>query len=176
MNINYNNKNSSFKPVKHEFIIDVDYSSVYVLDQSYLHIPLPLTTVTNQEVKNLLKVGDQKSFVIYTVRDMDVNFTIETCKSRPEITFDEWDHINECGIYLGSGILYIQSVTDIPEESFNIELPSGYYGGLICYKNLYKVALDRLDGEDSYVLYLWPEDEYLPVKVLKRWPGKGYFE
>jgi hypothetical protein len=95
----------------------------------------------------------------------DVPVEIEVYESDPGTESDNWDHIVEAAIDLGSGNLLVCGCPD-PEEVGRINLAPGAYRLRVCYGNLDSVIDEEC--QDHYVVRLWP-DNFSKPEVLKRW-------
>ncbi len=93
---------------------------------------------------------------------MDVPVSIEIAEEEPENLFEEWDQVNECSITISSGKLVVAGCTDYFPDAKRINVPSDDYRARIYYGNLDSISEDGLDGDDKYIIVLWPS----PIKEL----------
>lgn len=149
----------------YDFKISADYFQIYLEDSSAIDKDQFLWT--DENIKNMF-YSSRYLIVIGTVRDLEVPISIEICKTKPSLDFDVWDQINECGIDIASGNLFISGTTDFIEDFKRINLEPGLYGALLCYRGLNTISDDGLSGDDYYKVYLWKEAKLVPSKVLKQ--------
>ncbi|TRZ45126.1 hypothetical protein [Robertkochia solimangrovi] len=123
---------------------------------------------TEEAVERLLAIN-QGTIGIGTVRDMDVQIYLKIFDSEPELMIDSnaINHINECDLEMSSDNLVIAGSTDYFPEAKRIKIGKGLFRVRVYYSNLEKLSDDRLDGEDSYEIHLWPTDKRTGIKILK---------
>ena len=89
-----------------------------------------------------------------TARNMDVAVRVYMVEKLPVTDEGEWDRLNSTAIECRTGRFVIAGCTDYFPEARRIPAAPGIYDVLIGYKDLDKLSEDRLDGEDSYHLFL----------------------
>lgn len=115
----------------------------------------------------MLCVG--KSFIIIgTVTSIKVPFFITILSEKPPIELKLWDHVNECSMEISSGLL-VSGDFDDEEVMLRINLEKGTYGIFVCYKGLGTISWNGIEGNDSYHVFMWPTEEDINKRVLKRW-------
>lgn len=110
---------------------------------------------------------------IGTIRNSKAPVTIEVTEKEPPSTpSDAWDQIVECSLQMPVGRLVIHDdILSCDGRHETIAIPPG------CYRvRVYSGSLDAqhsaLEGDDHYLVILWPGDEIKP-RVLKKWQRKG---
>ena len=104
-----------------------------------------------------------------TARNMDVPVTLKLFSTEPPIDdFEMFDQINECDIFVNSGCIVVAGCTEYFPDAFRIKTQPGLYRVRLYYKNLNKLSVDGLQGEDTYELHLWPENRVRNTEVLKQ--------
>lgn len=93
---------------------------------------------------------------IGTARNMFVPVTVATADEEPALDLAPWDRIVDSGIALPSGQLIVSGVTDNGRSGGEIKLPAGAYRLRALYLGLNTLSSDGLNGNDRYVIQLWP--------------------
>ncbi len=153
--------------MRYDYKIFADYSQVFVQDLAESNSSESLDWV--EEDSDVMLLSRDNMVIVETLRSMEVPFSIEICQIRPEINQEEWDHINQCGIDIASGILKVSGTTDYEDDYHTIEIDRGLYGALICYGGLRTVSEDGLEGADHYKMYLWKEASRIEQSVIKQY-------
>ena len=120
----------------------------------------------DEEMEVMVSVGTYSMYV-FTVRNINVPFSIHVSEEVPTINEKEFDQIVECSIDCSSGYLEIDYAIECTDSVFIQRLPSGFYGAYVCFKDLDRISEDRIEGNDSYQLFLWAVDRLYPVRVAK---------
>ncbi|MDF7827081.1 hypothetical protein P4B35_23865 [Pontiellaceae bacterium B12227] len=94
-----------------------------------------------------------------TARNMDVPVEIQIHDEKPEVKLDEWDLVNQCSFEIKTGKIVIAGCTDYFPKAKRIEVSPDVYQAIICYKGLDSISDDGLDGDDSYMIHLFPGEE-----------------
>ncbi len=129
----------------------------------------------NDNLLTQLFVAGERLIGIGTVRDLDVDLTIEIYHdpmSEEEmdkvINLDAYDHVVQCNIELESGKLMVTSSTTAYEDAAKFDLAPGQYGVRIFWSNLDSSDDLGFEGDDEYFIQLFPETE-LEECVMKKW-------
>jgi hypothetical protein len=148
--------------------LTVAYSQIYVEDRPLgSHSPEGLWN--EEELASMLCVADGL-FIIGTATSYEARIYIKIQRDEPAIDIKDWDHINKCSIAITSGIV-VSGDFDTEGEMLGIDLPAGLYGVYICYKGLGTISGDKLDGDDSYHVWMWPVSDHIRKTVMKQWIG-----
>lgn len=107
---------------------------------------------------------------IGTVRNRDVPVEVQIHDGPPDLDLSPWDHVNECTVDVSSGRLVVAGCTDYEPDAARIEVSPGVYRARILYGSLDSLSQDGLDGNDHYVVQLWPGGEG-EILVLKQRPA-----
>jgi hypothetical protein len=86
-----------------------DYCQFYLWDKGAL--PNAPVDWSERDVSNRLKV-EPNVVVVFPVRNMTVPVRIEVFRDKPNYTFEDWDHVAECSLELGSGTLELHESCD----------------------------------------------------------------
>ena len=113
---------------------------------------------TTEAVKRKLAIAPN-TIGVGTARNMDVPVEIQIHDEEPKINFDEWDLINQCSIEINTGRIVIAGCTDYFPDAMRIDISPRIYQSIICYKALDSISDDGLDGDDSYLIHLFPGKE-----------------
>ena len=112
---------------------------------------------------------------VSTVRDLDCEITVEVYAGKMDerMQLDDpdlapYDHAVQCNIDIPSGRLLISGCTTPCDEMTRLEVPPGHYGVRIFWSNLEKTDALGFEGDDQYLVQLWPYTE-LDEVILKFW-------
>jgi hypothetical protein len=146
--------------------LTVAYSQIYAEDYSCTFHAHEVSW-NDEEFRSMLCVGE-KFMILGTAQSIHALFDIEILKGKPQIDLTSWDHVNECSIEIGSGLL-VSGDCDAEGEMLKIDLPKGIYHAFVCYKGLGTISLNGLEGHDSYHVFMWPSLTHIPMRILKQW-------
>lgn len=137
---------------KTELTIFADYHQFYIQDDDDRYGDLS-EAWTDEATKKLLAVSD-RVVGIGTLRNSDVAVVLEICDELPELAPDEWYQINKTALECQTGRLVVAGCTDYFPKAFRLEVEPGTYDLLIGYRSIGTVSPNRLEGEDSYHLFI----------------------
>ena len=146
------------------FNIFTDFFQFYIQDE--LAPGINGESWTPEAMKISLAV-EKNTVGIGTVRNMDAPVGIEIHEAVPKGNDNGWDHIVECGIDLPSGRLVIAGCSDYFPDAERIELPKGQYRVRVYYGGLNRVSEDGFDGDDHYLIKLWPSTD-VSIKIIQQ--------
>ncbi len=106
--------------------------------------------------------------VVFTARNMDVPVSVELHETEPALALAAADHVVQGGLR-SAGQLVIAGCTDYLPDAARLTVPAGPLRIRVLISGLDTLSEDGLDGDDRYVVQLWP-GAAAPVQVLKRWP------
>ena len=138
----------------YELNLFADYFQFYIQDDDTVFGDLS-DAWSQSAVENLLATSDH-GLGIGTVRNMDVPVFVEVLESLPNLNPAEWDKINIASIDCDTGRLVIAGCTEYFPEAQRIPVNPGRYQVVIGYKGLDTLSADKLDGQDSYHLFIAP--------------------
>ncbi len=92
-----------------------------------------------------------------------VPVTVEIRSTPPSDARSAWNYVIEASLELASGCLVIYGLND--EEEHRIMIPAGTYRARMQYGGIPSVSVDELDGDDHYLVTLWPAP-FASVRVL----------
>lgn len=144
-----------------------DYHQIYIADVAVAEDSYP--EVWNDEIIERRVNLAPGVIVVQTARNMPVPFRVELHDAKPGIALEAADHAVECGIAT-SGEIVIAGLTDYAPDAARAAVPPGELRAMIVSTGLGTLGEDGLEGDDAYVVHLWPGfgDE---VVVLRQWPG-----
>ncbi len=120
------------------------------------------------DLRNGVKVTEEV-VVICPARNMTVPVTIEVLDREPELDLRLSDHAIQCCLALPTGTLQVSESTG--PERLRLSLEPGTYRVRALFSDLASVAGGEFDGEDSYLVQLWPGASQA-LEVLKQWRGE----
>jgi hypothetical protein len=154
---------------RHHFDLFADYHQFYLQDEA---VDGNLgDSWTEEATGRLLAIADG-TIGVGTVRNMTVPVDVEVFDAEPQHSFDEWDQVNECNIDVKSGRIVVAGCTDYFPDAARIQVAPATYRARIYYGKLDALSADGIEGEDHYLVVLWPGDPTPPV-VLKQRPSGG---
>ena len=104
---------------------------------------------------------------IGTARNTSVPVVVEILASQPDnINLAEWDQVNECSLYTATGRLVVAGVSDFFPEAPRLTVSPGWYRVRICYGGLNALSNDGLDGNDRYIVTVWPSPN-AEIRIVK---------
>jgi hypothetical protein len=110
----------------------------------------------------------EHSIIVHTERNMTVPVRVEWHEERPAIDLDAFQHVTEAGLVAPSGDILIAGLTDDESRAARFPVPAGPIGAILTCTGLDTLDESELEGDDSYVLHLWPG--VVPeVRVLRGW-------
>lgn len=148
----------------HHFDLFADYFQFYIQDESARG---DLSEAWNKDATDCLLAVADSTIGVGTVRNMTVPVDIELHDAAPQSPLEEWDQVNECGIAVTSGRLVVAGCSDYFPDAARINVAPGTYRARIFYGKLDALSEDGLDGEDHYLIQLWP-GSLIASTVLKR--------
>jgi len=149
--------------------IMADYFQVYVCDPAHNEDWSALWTA--QTVDNRI-VALPHTVVFGTGRNMPVPVDIVVHEQQPDLNalIAPADHAVVSGIVCGSGQLKVAGCTDYLPDAFALSTSPGRYGVAFLSFDLSTIdSLSGLEGDDRYVLHVWPAAALPETAVLKRW-------
>ncbi|MGB3865549.1 MAG: hypothetical protein WBA29_07955 [Xanthobacteraceae bacterium] len=144
-----------------------DYFQIYLRDEAHPDLP---DGYTDEAISHRLMAGPY-SVILHTARNMDVPIRVEWHDQRPALDLDAWQHVVEARFECPSGQLVLAGLTDYDPDAPRLPVKAGPLGVRACLSGLDTLSEGGLDGEDRYVMQLWPGTEPEGVRVLKTWPG-----
>jgi hypothetical protein len=135
-----------------ELILFADYYQFYLQDDDPRFGDLSYVW-TQEAVDRLIAVGEHV-VGIGTVRNMDVQVRIVVDSKLPNLDSKEWDKINRASLVCDTGRIVIAGCTDYFPDATRLDIEPGMYDVLVGYRNLDSLSEDRMDGNDSYHIFL----------------------
>lgn len=134
----------------------------------------------NDSLLTQLYVAGVNILAIGTVRDLDVDLTVEIYQEamdeKERLTdpdMEEYDHVVQCNINIPSGKLLITGCSTDYEETTKLNLKPGQYGARIFWSGLDSTDDMGFEGDDRYLIKLYPET-YFEERILKAWRQLAY--
>lgn len=139
----------------HDLSIFADYFQFYVQDAETAD---DFAEGWTAETSEAMLVSKSTALGIGTARNMDVPVRLEVHDAAPHDP-GGWDRQNQTTLALPSGRLQVMGCTDYAHDAFQAATKPGTYQVRISYFDLDKLSEDGLDGDDRYLVQLWPSLE-----------------
>ncbi|WP_020180925.1 hypothetical protein [Methylopila sp. M107] len=143
-----------------------DYHQIYIADANG-DFAADLPTDWNDDILAQGVNLGPGVIVVSTVRNMTTPFRVELHEAEPPIALDAVDHAVECGLTT-SGEIVIAGLTDYAPDAAHASVPAGSLRALVVGTRLGTLSEDGLEGDDAYVVHLWPASGD-QVVVRKQW-------
>lgn len=147
--------------------IFADYFQIYLRDEAHPDLP---DDYSGEVMAQRLVVGPH-AIVMHAARNMEVPVRVEWTGHKPEADLDVFQHVIEAGFLCPSGRLILAGMTDAEETAPRLTVDAGALGIRLSATGLDTLSEDGLDGEDRYLVQLWPVSEVFPLLVLKAFPA-----
>jgi hypothetical protein len=145
-----------------------DYFQIYLRDEAHPDLP---EDYTDKAIANRLVAGPY-SIILHTERNMLVPIRVELHDQRPALDRDAYQHIVESCFDCPSGQLVLAGLMDYVPTASRLSVKTGSLCVRANLLGLDTLSEDGLDGNDQYMLQLWPGAEPRGVRVLKAWPHR----
>jgi hypothetical protein len=122
--------------------------------------------VTDEAISQRIVCRDDV-LVVFTARNMEVPVLVELHETEPALDFADADHAVEAGLR-SAGTIAIAGCTDYLPDAARLSVPAGELKARVVFTGLGTLSSDGLEGEDRYVVHLWP-GKAEGVRVLKQW-------
>ncbi|MGE7473065.1 hypothetical protein ACQKLX_26800 [Bosea sp. NPDC003192] len=143
-----------------------DYFQIYLCDENHSDLP---EAFTDEDIARRLVAGPQE-VVVFTARNMHVPVRVEWHPQRPAPNLDGYQHVVEAGFACPSGRLVLAGLTDYIPSSPRLAVKTGVLGVRANMSGLDTLRENGLDGDDRYLVQLWPGTQPDAARVLKAWP------
>ncbi len=143
-----------------------DYFQIYLHDEDHPELP---DDYSDEAIARHLMAGPH-AVILQTARNMTVPVRVEWHDARPEAELDAFQHVVEAGFACPSGRLLLAGLTDYEPDAPRLQVTPGPLGGRASLSGLDRLSADGLEGDDRYLVQLWPEAGPDDVRVLKAWP------
>lgn len=101
-----------------------------------------------------------------TARNMTVPVIVEVVESMPLDTLEGNDLVTEATMDVPSGRIVVAGCTDYFPDARRIPVAPGRYRARIYYSHLDELSDDGLEGQDSYRVVLWLENDVIDPRIL----------
>ena len=145
--------------MRHRFNIFADYNHFLVHD-SDSHYEQLADQWTQAAVANTFVQGDDY-VAVGTARPMVVPVEVRVESSEPAIGPGQYDRVVYGTLSVPTGELVVAGPTDNGASGGRVSVQPGAYRVRVLYSGLETLSADGLDGDDSYVVQLWPSGEEL---------------
>jgi len=142
-----------------------DYHQFYLADDI---AQLPEMDYAAEDMRARIVTSEQ-GLVVFTVRNMDVQVRVELHGEEPRIDHEKADHV-VMGSFRTSGRIVIAGLSDWVPDAARASVPPGTLRAMVIFTGLDTLSEDGLDGDDHYVVHLWP-GESVGVTVLRQRQG-----
>ncbi len=107
--------------------------------------------------------------IVHTARNMIVPVSVEWHDARPQPDVERYQHVAEASFDCPSGILIVAGLTDYEPSASRLAVEPGRLGVRANMSGLDTISEDGVEGNDRYLLQLWPSPQPLGLQVLKSW-------
>ncbi|WP_240674437.1 hypothetical protein [Burkholderia stabilis] len=119
-------------------------------------------------VERMLAVTEDQDVIgLGTVRNMHVPVTLEFLSDAPVNDLANFDHVVEGTLIINVGPLVVAGCMDYFPDAARFELEPGTYRVRLSGSGLGTLSEDGLEGQDHYLVQLWPAVPVEPT-VLKQ--------
>jgi len=136
----------------HDLEIFADYFQFYVQDAD---TDENFAEGWTDETVAAMFVSKNTAVAIGTARNTDVPVRLEIHESRPGEP-DGWERQNSAALAVNSGRLQVIGCTDYGPDAFVRLIAPGHYMVRVSYFDLETLSEDGLDGDDRYLVQVWP--------------------
>ncbi|MCE4224646.1 hypothetical protein HCU64_12855 [Methylobacterium sp. C25] len=142
-----------------------DYFQIYLHDEDHPELP---DDYTDESIARRLMAGPH-GLILHTARNMTVPVCVEWHARRPEPELDAFQHVAEAGIACPTGRLVLAGLTDDVATAPRLAVRPGPIAARASFAGLDTLDESGLEGDDRYLLQLWPAPMGGGVDVLKAW-------
>ncbi|WP_083528721.1 hypothetical protein [Hyphomicrobium sp. CS1BSMeth3] len=147
-----------------EGVLFADYHQFYLADtESKVDIS---EDVTDEAISQRIVCRDDV-LVVFTARNIEVPVLVELHETEPALDLPDADHAVEADLR-SAGMIAIAGCTDYLPDAARFSVPAGNLKARVLFTGLGTLSSDGLEGEDRYVVHLWP-GKAEGVRVLKQW-------
>ncbi len=132
--------------------IFADYFQFYVQDQDTTD---DFADGWTDATVTAMFVPKSTAIAIGTARNVDVPVRLEIHETQPA-DCGGWDRQNEAPLDVASGRLQVMGCSEYGPDAFCADIPGGRYVLRASYFNLASVSEHWLDGDDRYLIQIWP--------------------
>ncbi|MGY5779884.1 hypothetical protein [Rhizobium sp. LEGMi135b] len=154
--------------VLYEGDLFADYFQIYLRDAAHPDLP---DDYTDETITRRITAGPH-AIILHTVRNMTVPIRIEWHDRRPPPSLDLFQHVAEAYFGCPTGELVVAGLTDYDPTAARLPVKAGPLGVRVNMSGLDTLSEDGLDGDDHYLVQLWPEAEPEDERLLKIWPTR----
>lgn len=145
-----------------------DYFQIYLRDDAHPGLP---DDYTEETLARRLAAGPH-AVIFHTQRNMPVPVRVQWSDTRPEPDLDAYQHMAEAGFDCPSGRIVLAGLSDYDPTAARLTVKAGPLGIRVSMSGLDSLSDDGLDGDDRYLVQLWPHPQPDGVRVLKAFSGK----
>lgn len=146
----------------HPFTLFADYHQFYLQDES---AEGDLSMAWTEEAERRRLAVAPGAVGIGTARAMDVPVTLEIHTQAPPPAPAAFELVVECALQVDSGRIVVAGCTDYFPDAARVAVAPGSYRVRACHAGLDTVSADELDGDDRYLVQLWPAPPIEPTVV-----------
>ncbi|MDA1265227.1 MAG: hypothetical protein O2816_09140 [Planctomycetota bacterium] len=152
----------------HDLTVMVDYQQFYLWDAG--SSPQAPTDYDEVDCARMVKIAPHV-LVVQPARNDKVPVSVEVHVARPDLDLAGADHVVEATIDLATGALQVHEC--LGGAVLELSVPSDVYLATVRFYGLGTLGEKGLDGEDRYVIDLWPSPP-APLRVVRQWdPAPG---
>ena len=145
--------------------IFADYFQIYLRDEAHSELP---DDYTEESIARRLMVGPH-GIIVHTARNMSVPVCVEWHDNRPNPDLDAFQHVAEARFGCSTGQIILAGLTDDERTSPRLAVKAGTLGVRVNFSGLDTLSENGLEGNDRYLVQLWPDAKPESLHVLKAW-------
>lgn len=142
-----------------------DYFQIYLRDEQHPDLPEDYTV---EAIARRLVAGPH-AVILHTARNMSVRIRVEWHNQRPTLDLEAHQHVVEACFDCTSGRLVLAGLADYDPTASRLSVKAGSLCVRANLSGLDTLGEDGLNGDDQYVIQLFPGSEPRNVRVLKAW-------
>lgn len=150
---------------RYELVLMAERNQIHIADVDH---PTGDGWVWTEEKGGMLTLGP--GIVAFgTARDTETMVLIEIHAFDPTVDLEGWNQVAECTLETRGGRVMVTGTGDLRADTFTVQAPSRTMRVRIFWSGLDQVLDGALQGDDHYVVQMWP-DEPRGAELLKEWP------
>lgn len=137
----------------HDLEIFADYFQFYVQDADTKE---DFAEGWTEQAVAAMFVPKATALAVGTARNMNVPVRLEIHQSAPDDA-GGWDRQHTASLLVNSGRLQVIGCSDYGPDAFVTPIQSGCHVVRVSYFSLETLSEDGLDGDDRYLIQVWPD-------------------
>lgn len=142
-----------------------DYFQIYLRDAAHAELP---DDYTDDTIARRVMAGPH-AIIVHTARNMPVPVRVEWHDQCPAPDPDAFQHVVDGTFSCPTGQLVLAGLTDDETTAPRLAVTAGLLGVRVGFTGLDTLSDDGLEGNDQYLVQLWPASQASALRVLKAW-------